>query len=186
MSSFAQSLITAAGDGPALSNSSSATSILPAQAKLTLFANYLDFVGRKLKITAQGRISNIATTPGTLQLQVKLGSTVVFDGGAMQLSTTAHTNVPWWLDIALTVRAVGSSANLMGQGWFMSQAANISGADSTTGHSVLLIPNTAPAVGNSFDSTTGQVLDLFATFSVANAGNALTLHQYEVQSTVFP
>jgi len=186
MSSFVQSLITATGDGSALSNSTSATSILPAQAKLTVPANYLDYVGRKLRISAQGRISNIVTTPGTLTLQVKLGSTAVFSGGAMQLSTTAHTNVPWWWDVELTVRAIGGSANLMGQGKFMSQAANISGADSTTGHSLLMTPNSAPTVGSNFDSTAALVLDLFATFSVADAANSITLHQYEVQSNVFP
>jgi len=186
MSSFVQSLIAATGDGSGLSNSTSATSLLPAQAKLTLPANYLDYVGRRLKISAQGRISNIVTTPGTLTLQLKLGSTVVFDGGAMQLSTTAHTTLPWWWDVELTVRAIGSSANLIGQGRFMSQAASISGADPTTGHSLLLTPNATPAVGSNFDSTAALVLDLFATFSIANSGNAITLHQYEVQSNVFP
>lgn len=182
--SYVQSLIAAHGDGAALSNSSSATSILPAQAKLTLPANYLDYIGRRLRVTAQGRVSNIVTTPGTLTLDLRLGATVVFNGAAMQLSTTAHTNVPWWFDVELTLRVTGSSANLMGQGRFDSQAASISAADPTSGHSFLMAPNSAPAVGNNFDATAALVLDLFATFSIANAGNAMTLHQYEVQSNV--
>lgn len=184
--SFVQSLIAAQVDGSALSNSSSATSILPAQAKLTIPANLLDYVGRRLKISAQGRISNIVTTPGTLTLDLRLGGTVVFNGGAMQLSTTAHTTLPWWWDVELTLRVTGSSAQFMGQGRFMSQAASISGADPTTGHSLLLTPNTAPAVGTAFDATAAEVLDLFATFSVGNSGNAITLHQYEVQTNIMP
>jgi hypothetical protein len=178
------SIITAQGDGTALANSTSATSILPAAAKFTFPANYLDFVGRKLRVTAQGRLSNIVTTPGTLTLDLRLGATVVFNGGAMQMSTTAHTSVPWWWEVEVTVRAIGSSASLMGQGMFFSQAASISGADPTTGHSFLMTPNTAPAVGNTFDSTAALALDLFAKFSVNDAANSITLHQYEVQSNV--
>lgn len=184
MASFEQCLITAQGDGSALSASASATSILPGAAKLTVPANYLDYVGRSLRVVAYGRVSNIVTTPGTLTLDLRLGGTVVFNGGAMQLSTTAHTNVPWKWDVDLTVRAIGASASLMGQGVFLSQAASISAADPTSGHSLLLTPNTAPAVGTTFNSTSALVLDLFATFSVSDAGNAITLHQYKVYSNV--
>lgn len=184
MAGLVQSLISAQGDGTALSNSTSATSLLPSQAKLTLPANYLDYVGRRLRVTAQGRVSNIVTTPGTLTLDLRLGGTVVFNGGAMQMSTTAHTNVPWWWQVELTVRVIGSVASMMGQGLFFSQAANVSGADSTTGHSYLLSPNSAPAVGSTFDSGTALVLDLFGKFSVGDPANAITLHQYEVQSNV--
>lgn len=184
MPALVQSLIAAQGDGAALSNSTTATSLLPAQAKLTIPANYFDYVGRRLRVTAQGRISNIVTTPGTLILDLRLGATVVFNGVAMQLSTTAHTTVPWWWTVELTLRVTGSSANFMGQSMFMSQAANVSSADAITGHSFLMAPNSAPAVGSNFDATAALVLDMFGKFSVADAGNLITLHQYEVQSNV--
>lgn len=186
MAGLVQTLIAAQSDGSAVSNSTAAATILPAQAKLTLPPNYLDFIGRTIRVTAAGRISNIVTTPGTLTLDLRMGGLIIFNGGAMQLSTTAHTNVPWWWDVELTVRAVGSSANFMGQGRFLSQAANISGADPTTSHSVLLTPNSAPTVGTNFDATASEQLDLFATFSIANSGNSITLHQYKVQSDVYP
>jgi hypothetical protein len=180
--SWQQTLITAQSDGAALSNSTSATSILPAAAKFTLPANLLQ-IGTAIRVRAAGRVSNIVTTPGTLTLALMFGATTVFSGGAMQLSTTAHTNVPWDLEALLTCRAIGNgtNANLMGQGRFFSQAASISGADPTTGHSFLMAPNTAPAVGTGFDSTAAQQVDLLATFSIANAGNALTLHQYVLE-----
>lgn len=181
MAAILQSLITAQGDGPALANTTTATSILSAQAKLTLPANYLDYIGRSFRVVAAGRISNIVTTPGTMTLDLRLGATVVFNGAAMQLSTTAHTSVPWLWEVELTVRAIGSAASLMGQGVFMSQAASISGADSTTGHSLLLTPNTAPAVGNTFDSTTSLVLDMFGKWSVGDPANSITVHQFKVQ-----
>lgn len=183
MSALIQSLITAQSDGAALSNSTAATSLLPSEAKLTVPANYFDYIGRRLKISAQGRLSNLVTTPGTLTIDLRLGG-VIFSGGAMQLSTTAHTTVPWWFDLEMTLRTVGALASFMGQGRFFSQAVSISAADPTSGHSFLMVPNTAPAVGNTFNAATPLILDLFATFSIANAANAITLHQYEVQSNV--
>lgn len=184
MAAIVQTLIGAQGDGAALTNSTSATSLLPSQAKLTLPANYLDFVGRTFKVRVAGRVSNIVTTPGTLTLDIRFGSTVVFNGGAVQFSTTAHTSVPWVWDVDLTVRAVGSSATLIGQGMIFSQAVSISGADLIGTHSMLLTPNTAPVVGNTFDSTAAQVIDMFGKFSIGDPGNSITVHQFKVQSDV--
>jgi len=181
MAAILQSLVVAQTSGAALTNTTVATSILPSQSKLTFPANYMDYIGRSFRVVAAGKVSNIVTTPGTLTLDLRLGSTVVFNGAAMQLSTTAHTDVPWLWLVELTVRSVGSSASLMGQGVFFSQAASVSGADSTTGHSLLMTPNTAPAVGNTFDSTTSLVLDCFGKFSVADTGNSITLTQFKVE-----
>lgn len=171
---------SAQGDGPSLSNSIVATSILPAQAKYTIPANELA-IGSVIRIRAVGRLGNIVTTPGTITLDVRFGSIVVFNGAAMQMSITAHTTLPIWIDIELTVRAVGNgtTANLMGQGRATSQGLSLTAvADSTTTPATLLMPNTTPAVGSGFDSTASQTVDLFATFSVANAGNLIQIHQY--------
>jgi hypothetical protein len=167
--------------GPTLSNSIAQTSIVHASSKHSIAPNNF-YIGKAYKITATGQLSNIVTTPGTLQLQVKFGSTVVFDGGAMQLSTTAHTTLPFWCEIILVCRAIGTSANLIGQGRVTSQALSLTAvADSATTPATLLIPNTTPAVGSNFDSTTSQIVDLFGTFSIANAGNAITLQTFLVE-----
>jgi hypothetical protein len=156
---------------------------LPAGDKITIPPAWLE-VGKAMRITLVGDISNIVTTPGTLTLDVRLGSVVAYNGGAMQLSTTAHTTLPFWADMLLTVRAEGqsTSANLIGQGRFTSQALSLTAvADSTTTPASLLAPNTTPAVGTGYDSTAAQTLDVFATFSIANAGNLIQLQQYVVE-----
>lgn len=182
MQTWQELLISGQSAGPTLSNSVTPTSILPAHAKFTLPTNYFS-VGKMLRILVVGQLSNIVTTPGTLTLDVRFGSTIVFNGGAMQFSTTAHTTLPFWCEILLTCRAVGSTANLIGQGFITSQALSLTAvADSTTSPATLLIPNTAPAVGNNFDSTTSQQIDVFGTFSIANAGNAITVQQFSVGS----
>lgn len=167
--------------GPTLSNSAAATSIVHASSKHTIAPNNM-YIGKTYKITATGQLSNIVTTPGTLQLDIKFGSTVVFSGGAMQLSTTAHTTLPIWIEFLLTCRAIGAAANLMGQGRATSQALSLTAvADSATTPATLLLPNTTPAVGSNFDSTSSQVVDMIATFSIANAGNAITLQTFLVE-----
>jgi hypothetical protein len=182
MPGLVQLLMSSQVAGAALAASTSATSLLPAQAKMTFPTNYFNDIGRPLIVHAQGKLSNIVTTPGTLILDLRLGATVVFNGAAMQMSTTAHTDVPWWWEAELTLRAVGSAANFMGASKFTCQAVSVSGADPTTGHSVLMAPNTAPAVGSNFDATALMQLDLFGKFSVSDAANSITLEQFKVFS----
>lgn len=186
LQTWQETLVSAQVSGTTLTGSLSATSILPAAARYTLPANFMA-IGKVLRLRATGALGNIVTTPGTLTLDVRMGPTsniIVFNGGAMQLSSTAHTALPFSLEILLTCRAIGASttANLMGQGWILGQALSLTAvADSTTTPAHLLMPNTTPAVGTGFDSTVPMVVDLFATFSLANA-NALTLTQYTLEA----
>lgn len=185
--SWQEVLISASSDGTALTNSTTATSLLPAAARKTIPPNFL-YVGQQLRLLATGRISNVVTTPGTLTLDLRLGPTsniAAFTTGAMQLSTTAHTNVAWWLEALLTVRAIGNStnANLFGQARFSSQAASLTAvADSATTPATLLGPNSAPAVGTGFDSTVANIADLYGTFSVASGSNSIQCHQFSLQA----
>lgn len=175
---FNESIITSQVDGSAVT-AAAATSLLPAAAKFVIPANYWQ-IGRKLKVTAWGRISSVITTPGTARFDLRMGSTVVFDGLAVLLdSVAAHTNVGWRLNIDLTCRAIGTSANFFGQGTWTCE--DILGVPATAPKGVLtaILPwNSAPAVGANFDSTATQVLDLFFTQTVAT-GSCLC-HQFEL------
>ena len=177
---WSQNLISAAVDGAALSNTTTPTSLLHAGSKLTLPPNFLYFTRQQLRVRAAGRISTVVTSPGTLTLDVRLGSVVVFNGGAMTLSTTAKTNVTWTLDAVLTLRSVGggTAATLFGTGEWKSEAA---GATTVAGEAkCILLPQSAPAVGTGFDETAAQTVDLFGTWSAASASNSITCHQFEV------
>jgi hypothetical protein len=170
-------------DGPSLSNSTAATSILPVNAKRPIPGGFLKLPGEKLRLRLAGRLSNIVTTPGTLQIQLKFGSTVVYDTGAIQLSTTAHTTLPFALEADLELRTPGNAAALFGMGRAWSQCiASTAVADSTYTHASLMVPNSTPAVGNTFDSTAQQIVDVVATFSIANAANLFQLHLFGLDS----
>jgi hypothetical protein len=178
LQTWQETFIQAQSDGTAVTSTGEG-SLLPGQAKFTLPANFLDYVGKTLRVRASGRISNIVTTPGTLTLRVKFGAIIVAASSAMQLNTTAQTNVTWWLEWALTARTIGATtaATLMHTGIVTTQSAAV-GASPLVG--TWLIPASAPAVGTGFDSTVANVVDLTAQFSLT--GNSIQLHQYALES----
>jgi hypothetical protein len=180
--SWCQALITSQVVGTGPSNSTVAATTLPAAALFTIPANFFA-IGSVLRITVAGQISNVVTTPGTLTLDVKFGSTIVFTTGAVQMSTTVHTTLPFWWDCLLTCRSIGAStsATLMGQSKLHGQMILTSGADITT-HGTALAPNTTPAAGTGFASTSAQVVDLFATFSVNTSATNISVQQYVLES----
>lgn len=175
LQTWGETLISAQVDGTAVTGTSAA-SLLPGAAKFTLPANFFA-IGRVLRLNATGRISNIVTTPGTLTIDVRFGSTVVFNGGAFSLNTTAKTNVSWRLIGLLTCRAIGTTANLFGTADFTSES--VVGSAAGVANDAMM-PASAPAVGNNFDSTLAQIIDMFATFSLT--GNSIQLHQFTLEA----
>ncbi len=182
-------LATQQAQGPQLSASTTTTSLLNPQAKLTLPAGFFSYIGQKIRAVMSGSVSNVVTTPGTFQLTMQLGAVVVFDSGQIAQSTTAHTTLPWWAEIDLTLRALGTgaepTANFMAQGRITSKVfQDTSQADpaSPITHPTLMIPNVTPAVGANFDSTTTQLVDILGKFSVSNAGTNIRIEQYELIS----
>jgi len=175
--SWYQVLVSQQGAGPALSNSTTATSLLAGQAKWILAANWFEAAGKKLRVKAHGKISTAAATPGTFTFDVRFGSTIVFNGGASPTVQTSLTNATFDLEIDLTVQAVGSgtSATVLGAGRLISAAMS-----STV--PVMLLPATAPAAGSGFDSTVSFAIDMFGTWSVANASNSIQVVDYELAS----
>lgn len=170
-------LITQQAAGTALTNTTTATSLLNGQAKFTLPAQFLDTIGSKLRVRASGRISTAASTPGTLTLDIRFGSVVVFNGGASGTLATSATNLTWKFEADLYALTVGSSttATMYGSGILTSAALS-----ATT--PILLLPASAPGAGTGFDSTAASVVDFFATWSVANASNSIRCDDYELIS----
>ena len=171
-----QLLGTAHSDGTAVT-ATTVGSLLPPHAVTTLPANLMR-EGNVFKIQAAGRISNIVTSPGTLTLDVRLGSVTAWASGAFNLNVVLKTNVAWWFDLLMTVRSIGNAtiATLMGQGQFTSESVVGSAANTAGGAGAMNLPVSAPAVGTGFDSTVSQALDFRATFGTT--GNSIQLHQY--------
>jgi len=172
--SWLQNVTRVQGDGTALSNTTTPTSLLPAAEKFVMPANFFN-PGTRFKFRALGRMSTAAATPGTFTFDIRFGSTVVFNGGASGTLATSATNLTWVLDLTLQCRAYGSgtSTTLIGGGTLLSAALS-----ATT--PLMLLPVSAPAVGTGFDCTASQSVDFFGTWSSANASNSITLHDAEI------
>lgn len=187
-----QTLVTQRTAGTLFTNYTTAKTVINQQDLYGFYANYFQ-LGSKLKIAIKGAISNIVTTPGTITFQVMLGSVVAFTTGAIQLNATAHTTLPFALDIDLTCQLTNTSvggavAKLFGLGvasgiMFTNTAGQTDGANSMT---VMTVPTTAPALGTAFDSTVSQILDFWVGFSIANSGNGVRIDQYTVTAENMP
>lgn len=183
--SWVQALITAQLAGGPVSNTTTQTTLLPGQALFTLQPDTtLPTAGTVMRVTLTGQISNVVTTPGTLTILILFGATTVYTSGAMQMSTTAHTTLPFWFEVLLTCRAVGSAANFMAQGVIHGQPMSLTATtDSATTVATLMAPNVTPAVGSNFSTKTSQQQDVQSAFSVNTSGTNITLQQYLVELT---
>src|SRR5262249_1197037 len=106
--------------------------------------------------------------------------------GNIQLNATAHTLLPWWLDILLTVRALGSgtNANFMGMGRIQGVMFTLTAGqtDDANTPGIFSAPATSPAVGAGFDSTVCNVLDFWWGFSISSASNRVKTELYLVEA----
>ena len=170
----------AQAQGPNLTASLTRTTIMPTAAKQTVPTQFFDRPGKMLRFQVHGRLSNIVTTPGTLTLDLTFAAVQVWNSGAIQLSAIAHTTLPFKLEVTMTCRAIGAgtAANVMSAGMMTSQciipAVGVVDAGS---HNSLMVPNATPVVSTGFDSTILNAIDLFGTFSLANA-NAIAIEQF--------
>lgn len=162
-----------------------AKSVINPTALVTLPPNYLQ-VGKQLRITVLGAISNIVTAQPSFTFQVMMGSIVVHTSGAILVNTAAHTLIPFKYVVDLRVDSIGSgtAAKFLGQGVLEGIMFLISGAvgDPTAGIAKIMAPNTAPAVGTGFDSTIANILDFWVGISASNAANGVQIYQYYVEA----
>jgi hypothetical protein len=158
---------------------------MPTSAVATIPAGALQ-IGSLIKVKLRGRISTLVTSPGTFTFDLRIGGVVVSSFGAISLNTVAQTNATFDAEFIGVVRTVGSgtTATILATGHFSSRATIGSGAAGTTGVYTQLLPETAPAVGTGFNSQSALTVDVFGTWSVANAANSITVHQALVELKV--
>jgi hypothetical protein len=181
---YSNILTTQSAVGTLFNTFTAAKTVINATNLVQLPPNYL-YVGKKIRVTVRGGVSNIVTTPGTITFQIMMGTIVAWTSGAIQLNATAHTLLPFTLVVDLRCDTIGSGvvAKLLGMGqlsgiMFTVTAGQVDGANSET---VLQVPRTAPAVGTGFDSTIANILDFWAGFSISNAGNGIQVYDYTVE-----
>lgn len=154
-----------------------ATEMLPAVGRWAWSPQPPIKIGDIISFRAFGKISCAVTTPGTARFDIRAGSIIVADTGAINLDIVAKSNVPWWLDFEGFVSAIGAgtSATITGLFRFVSEAVVGSPVNSAGGNGVILAPVTGAVAGTGFDSTITNVMTSFFTQTVAT-GSMTCLH----------
>lgn len=181
LQTWQETIVQGATDGPTLTAAARA-SCIPVANRVTLPNNFF-YIGRAFKIYMNGRISCVVTTPGTARFDVCLGSAgtvIVFDSLALNLNIVAKTTVPWFFEVLLVCRAVGTSTSttFFPRGQFTSEAVVGAPLPAAGGNGSLLAPVGTPAVGAGCDNTVASILDVFFTQTVATG--SFTVHNYQV------
>lgn len=157
---WAQVLSRSRKSGTALSNTLTATSIIPAAERFNCPSNVWE-VGDLFHLKIAGKISTASSSPGNLSLDLRVGSVIVaaFTTPTLQ---TSQSNVGWIAEFDVVCQSVdaGTGTTLMAAMEFRSAA--VSG---------IYIPT--PVVGTGFDNTISGYFDNFGTWSVASASNSL-------------
>jgi hypothetical protein len=173
--SWNQTAFTLQAAGPTLTAAAAASMLVAAsplagQNRWTIPAGTLKY-GDCLRFKAYGIHSVVVTTPGTLRFDLRFGSTVIFDSGAITLETAnALTNTPWMLEVDLTIRSIGATTagTLWAQGKIFTGALVAAPLASAGSVGVALLPwNAVPAISTGFDTTVSNVFDSFFTQTVA-------------------
>lgn len=183
LQTFQETLVMGATDGPTLTAAARA-SCIPTANRIVLPSNYF-YIGKAIKVLMNGRISCAVTSPGTARFDICLGAagtTIVFDTLALNLNIVAKTTVPWFLEVLLVCRAVGSgtSTTFFPRGQFTSEAVVGSALPTVGGNGSLLAPVGTPAVGAGTDVNAASILDVFFTQTVATG--SLTVHNFQVDA----
>jgi hypothetical protein len=143
------------------------------------------YVGKRVRVTVRGALSNIVTTPGTVAFQIMMGNIVVWTSGNIQMNATAHVLLPFELVVDLRCDSIGSGAvaKLFGMGTLKGIQFTLTAGqvDATNTPGCFQVPVTAPAVGTGFDSTIANLIDFWVGFSINNAGNGVQVMDYAVE-----
>lgn len=182
---FTERFLSIGQAGSALTATTTQTSLLAGVTgeQPTLPAGYFDRLGKSLYIDLRGKISNIVTTPGTLIITLNFksaGGIDVWTTGALALNVLAKSGVAWKLSGEVSCRSIGSGtgATLFGLLDFESESYIGSGASASAGVASVLVPLTI-AAGAGFDSTSAQLIDIQAKWSLSNA-NSINLEQANI------
>ena len=140
-------------------------------ASLVLPANFLE-VGGTYRVRAAGTFSNTGTP--TLLLGVYWGGvagTALATSGAVT-TTTGATNWPWLIDYEFTVRSVGSSGTVIGDG-------KLELATALTAYNTRPLPAVAIAAVT-VNTTAAAALTIGGQWGTLSASNTLTCTRFSV------
>lgn len=135
----------------------------------TIPANALA-AGNVIRVKLWGVYSTALVAP-TIQIKLKIGSTVVLDSGAISAIVGSVSNLGWSAEADLSWFTIGAAGTVDAQ-------ASGKFATAAFATATVCVPNTATAT---IDTTTTQAVTVTVTWSAANASNTITLRQMNIE-----
>lgn len=171
-------------DGAAIASSSAEARLVPAT---LLPKNYLQpsgLPGRTLRGNLRGRVTTL-TTAATMTGRLRGASTDVITtdqwaaSGAIVMDATAQTNTQWWMEVGITVRAVGSGGSVFAQGVYMLAPAALTIASQQ--NAFMGSAGSAAPAAVAKDTTAETYLNWTAQWSLATA-YSIQCHRYVLEA----
>ena len=125
--------------------------------------------GKKYRFTANGTIETKNSAAGTLNIKVKLGSSVICTSSALTLANNVNTPNVFQINCTFTVRTQGVSGTVIGSGLLHSDITFHTGSDDA-----FALYNQGVVT---IDTTSDKVFDVTAQFGTADATNTLTINE---------
>lgn len=138
---------------------------------LALPANFFQ-PGSTLRVTARGIFGTKAVGGGTLNIKIKLGSTLIISTGT-QTPLGGLTNQYWEVVSDITCYTDGAGGTVMGNGAF-----SFTDGGASAYMNVFKMTNTAVV---SLDTTASQTFDLRALWATADTANTISLQTLVVE-----
>jgi hypothetical protein len=183
-----ETLAQMSADAGAVGPTASLLSVLTRECLQPVSPAYVNQIGRRLHIKASGVIDTTAVVP-TYQLQLVVGPTYAnpLTTGQMLAQNAAITpavsltgSLEFWLDVEISIRAVGSSASMRAYGTLLNDWA-LSGT-----YVITPFKNATPPTAVVLTGTGGGLVNLYFDIEVimaaATAGNTVTCVDYRLQS----
>jgi hypothetical protein len=162
-----------------ITNTTSETSILNTGATALVGTNIINssvhatapqlVAGKKFRFTAKGELQSKNSAAGTLNVKIKLGSTIISTSSAFTLSNNINTPNVFTIDTTFTIRSQGASGTVIGSGLLHSDEIFHTGAQDVYAlfnQGVLTI-----------DTTTDKTFDVTVQFGTADATNTITFNE---------
>lgn len=133
----------------------------------TLGANFFN-VGSSLRWRLMGYLSDTGTP--TLQIKVKLGSTIIYDTTAITLPNLSGNQL-FFMEGRSTCRTTGATGTV-----FSTSEVFCNTGASSLGNLDLIVPTAAVTI----DTTVSQTFDVTATWGTASASNSITINNFSL------
>lgn len=178
-----ETLLASTAPGALFTAFTTAKSVSPYGQTITLPPNWW-YVGRTVRLSVYASISN-KTTADTMNFAINLGAVAAATSGNFNLTTTAHTTIPCFIQGIAQCVTVGTATNASLRTYWRAEGpmwATLASVADNAGGTGAAFSTAIPANGTGFDSTASLVMDFFAGISTNSSSVGIQVNMITWES----